>query len=167
MDNFRKFSEPSLPPRKGFYSSLTDEDITDEDYEHAKKVWKSFNMKTVRDYHDLYLKVDVLLLADIMERFREICMENYKLDPAWYYTSPGLAWDACLKVTRVCLDLISDPVMFNFVEKAKRELEEQLEKELEEPMEEKVLEEKKKVEKPKGPTPGMTKMDRPNPCTIS
>ncbi|CAB4021894.1 DNA polymerase, partial [Paramuricea clavata] len=99
---------------------LTDEDITDKDYEHAKKVWKSFDMKTMHDYHDLYLKVDVLLLADIMERFREICMENYELDPAWYYTSPGLAWDACLKMTRIRLDLISDPIMFNFIEKAKR-----------------------------------------------
>ncbi|CAB4011090.1 Hypothetical predicted protein, partial [Paramuricea clavata] len=100
MDDFVKFSEPSLPPQEEFYSSLTDEGITDEDYEHAKKVWKSFDMKSMREYHDLYLKVDVLLLADIMERFREICMENYELDPAWYYTSPGLAWDACLKMTQ-------------------------------------------------------------------
>ncbi|CAB3989585.1 RNA-directed DNA polymerase from mobile element jockey [Paramuricea clavata] len=80
MDNFQKFSEPSLPPQKEFYSSLTDEDITNEDYNHAQKVWKSFDMKTMRDYHDLYLKVDVLLLADIMERFREICMENYRIN---------------------------------------------------------------------------------------
>ncbi|CAB3977324.1 Hypothetical predicted protein [Paramuricea clavata] len=75
MDGFSKFSEPSLPSKEKFFSSLTDENITDEDYEHAQKIWKSFGMKTMRDYHDLYLKTDVLLLADVMERFRGICME--------------------------------------------------------------------------------------------
>jgi hypothetical protein len=79
-------------------------------------VWKTFGMKTMRDYHDLYLKTDVLLLADIMENFRNICKTNYGLDSMWYYTSPGLAWDAALKKTGGCLDLITDTNMYLMVE---------------------------------------------------
>ena len=63
---------------------------------NMQKVWKVFGMKTMRDYHDLYLKTDVLLLADVFEEFRNVCLDNYKLDPAWYYTSPGLSWDTML-----------------------------------------------------------------------
>ena len=63
---------------------------------NMQKVWKVFGMKTMRDYHDLYLKTDVLLLADMFEEFRNVCLDNYKLDPAWYYTSPGLSWDTML-----------------------------------------------------------------------
>ena len=65
-------------------------------------------MKTMGDHHDLYLKTDVLLLADVFEEFRSVCLENYELDPAWYYTSPGLAWDAALKESRVRLHLLTD-----------------------------------------------------------
>ena len=108
MDSFEKLKETKLPPKKGFYSRPSDENISDEDYEHAKKVWKTFNMKTLEDYHKLYNKVDVLLLADVFENFRNICINNYKLDPAHYYTAPGLAWDAALKVTGVNLELLSD-----------------------------------------------------------
>ena len=77
-------------------------------------------MKTFREYHDLYLKTDVLLLADVFENFRNICQNNYDLDPAWYYTSPGLAWKACLKKAGVELDLLSDPDMFLMVEQGIR-----------------------------------------------
>ena len=70
----------------------------------------------MREYHDLYLKTDVILLADVFENFRKVCKENYKLDPAWYYTSPGLAWDAMLKMTGVELDLLSDPQMYLMIE---------------------------------------------------
>jgi hypothetical protein len=84
---------------------LSGEDITDEDYEHAQKVWKAFGCKTFRDYHNLYNTADVLQLADIFESFRDVCIKNYKLDPLWYYTAPGLAWDACLKLTGVSLEL--------------------------------------------------------------
>ena len=86
-----------------FYSKLNDADISDEDHEHAKRVWETFGMKTMREYHDLYLKSDVLLLSDVFENFREVCCNKYGLDPAWYYTAPGLAWDAALKLTRVKL----------------------------------------------------------------
>ena len=77
-------------------------------------------MKTMRDYHNLCLKTDVLLLTDVFENFRDVCIENYKLDPAWYYTSTGLAWDACLKKTKVNLELLNDVDMLLMIEKGIR-----------------------------------------------
>ena len=97
VSSIDKLSETQLPPKDEFYSKLNDEDISDEDYQHAIKVWNKFGCKTIKDYHDLYLKSDVLLLADVFEKFRSTCLKHYNLDPAHYYTSPGLAWDACLK----------------------------------------------------------------------
>ena len=120
MDSFDKFEETELPTQEQFYSLLNDESISDVDYQHAQNVWKTFNMKSMGDYHDLYLKADILLLADVFENFRKTCLEYYKLDPAHYFTSPGLSWDAMLKMTRVRLDLISDVDMYQFVEKGMR-----------------------------------------------
>ena len=120
MDSLERFKENKLPPKEAFYSRLTGEGINDEDYERAKKVWKVFGMKTLQDYHDLYNVTDVLLLADVFENFRNICMENYKLDPAHYFTAPGLAWDACLKITGVELELLSDIDMLLMIEKGIR-----------------------------------------------
>ena len=120
MDCFERLAETSLPPIECWYSKLNDEQISQEDYTHAHKVWDVFGMNTMRDYHDLYLKTDVLLLADVFEEFREVCLDNYQLDPAWYYTSPGLAWDACLKMTRVNLELLHDQDMLLMVEKGIR-----------------------------------------------
>ena len=120
MDSLEKLKETKLPPKEAFYSRLKDEDISDEDYEHAIKVWKTFGMKTLQDYHDLYNETDVLLLADVFENFRDICIKNYKLDPAHYYTAPGLAWDAALKVIKVELELLSDTDMLLMVEKGIR-----------------------------------------------
>ena len=77
-------------------------------------------MKSMRDYHNLYNKTDVLLLADVFENFRKVCKENYKLDPCWYYTAPGLAWDACLKLTKIKLELLTDPDMLLMFEKGVR-----------------------------------------------
>ena len=74
----------------------------------------------MRGYHDLYLESDVLLLADVFENFRNVCLKNYKLDPAWYYTSPGIAWDAALKMTGVELELLTDPDMLLMIEKGVR-----------------------------------------------
>jgi len=67
-------------------------------------------MKSFREYHELYNKADVLVLADIFENFRDVCMTNYGLDPAWYFTSPGLALDAALKITKVKVELLSDVI---------------------------------------------------------
>jgi len=108
VDSIDRLKETELPPKSAFYSKLNDVDISDEDYEHARTVWKEFGRKTLREYHDLYNLSDVLLLADVFENFRDVCIDNYGLDPAWYYTSPGLAWDAALKTTGVELELLSD-----------------------------------------------------------
>jgi len=108
MDSLERLNETQLPSKTAFYSKLNETEISDEDYKHAQTVWKEFGCKTIRDYHNLYNVSDVLLLADIFENFRDVCMDNYKLDPAWYFTSPGLAWDAALKLTGVELELLSD-----------------------------------------------------------
>ena len=120
MDSLEKLKETKLPLKEAFYSRLNDEDISDEDYQHAIKVWKTFKMKTLQDYHDLYNEADVLLLADVFENFRDICIKNYKLDPGHYYTAPGLAWDAALKVTNVELELLTDIDKLLMVEKGIR-----------------------------------------------
>ncbi len=120
MTDFSKLSETSLPPKEAFYSQLNESGISDKDYDHAKKVWSTFNCKTMRDYHDLYLKTDVLLLADVMTEFRKTCKKTYGLDALHYYTSPGLAWDAMLKYTEIELDLISDSDMYLMIEKGIR-----------------------------------------------
>ena len=116
MDSFDKFNETKLPPINEFYSKLYDSNVDKKDYAHAQKVWSHFGFKNMGEYHDLYLKTDVVLLADIFENFRDVCLKNYKLDPAWYYTSPGLSWDALLKKTEIKLDLLSDINMILFVE---------------------------------------------------
>ena len=120
MNSPEKLKETKLPPREAFYSRLNDEGISDENYAHARKVWETFEMKNLEDYHNLYNRVDVLLLADVFENFRDICIKNYKLDPDHYYTAPGLAWDAALKVTEVKLELLSDIDMLLMVEKGIR-----------------------------------------------
>ena len=113
-------SETQLPPKEAFYSKLNDEGISDDKYKHAINVWNTFNCKTIRDYHDFYLKTDVLLLADVFEKFRKTCMEHYQLDPAHFYTSPGLAWEACLKKTGQELQLLTDYDMLLFFERGIR-----------------------------------------------
>ena len=108
VDSIEKFSETQLPPQESFYSKLNDEGISNEDYSHAQKVWDEFQCKTFRDYHDLYNVSDVLILADVFENFRNVCNENYGLDPSHHYTSPGLAWDASLKKKNISLELLND-----------------------------------------------------------
>ena len=82
VDSLERLDETQLPPRSAFYSRLNDSGISKEDYEHAQTVWKEFNCKTLRNYHDLYNVSDVLLLTNIFENFRDVCMQNYELDPA-------------------------------------------------------------------------------------
>ena len=120
MDSFEKLNESSLPPKEVFYSKLTDSHIPDYDYEHAKKVWKAYECETLGDYHDLYLATDTLLLADVFENFRKTCLKHYGLDPAHYYTSPGLSWDALLKYTNIKLELLTDCNMHLFIETGMR-----------------------------------------------
>ena len=117
MDSFEKFNQTELPNKDHFYNILNDPHITDDEYDHAKKVWKTFNIKTMGEYHDLYLVSDVLLLTDVFENFRKTCMQYYKLDPCHYFTSPGLSWDAMLKMTNIKLELMTDIDMFQFIKK--------------------------------------------------
>ena len=120
VNSIKRLKETKLPPKEAFYSKLDEEEISDEDYQHAHNVWNCFNCQTIQDYHDLYLKSDVLLLADVFENFRKICLEHYKLDPCHYYTAPGLAWDACLKKTEQKLQLLTDYDMLMMFEKGIR-----------------------------------------------
>ena len=108
MDDFEKFKKQSLPKKTSFFSRLKQEKISDEDFDHAQRVWKEFELKNMGDFHDLYLKTDVLLLADVMENFRKLCEKHYELDPAHFFTIPGMAWDAMLKITGIELELLKD-----------------------------------------------------------
>ena len=120
VTSIEKLQETKLPPKEAFYSLLYNEEISDEDYQHATNVWNIFNCQTLQDYHDLYLKTDVLLLADVFENFRKTCLNYYELDPCHYYTAPGLAWDACLKLTKRELQLLTDYDMLMMFEKGIR-----------------------------------------------
>ena len=107
MDSFNKFDE-KLPTKEDLFSIMNNEHITDEDYKHAQNAWNTFSLKNMGEHHDLYLKSDILLLADFFENVRKTCLEYYKLDPCHYFTSPGLSWDAMLKMTDIKLELMVD-----------------------------------------------------------
>lgn len=120
VDSWEKLDVQNFPSQEDFYSHLNDNTVSDGDYMHAQKVWSEFNIKCLGEYSDLYLKTDVLLLADVFEAFRDSCLKTYGLDPAHYYTTPGLTWDAMLKYTEVELELITDIDMMMFVERGIR-----------------------------------------------
>lgn len=118
-ESWGKLLEITLPPKEDFYSTLTEEHIKDDEYKFAKDVWAKFNCQTLGEYSDLYLKIDVLLLADVFENFRNLCLSTYNLDPAFYYTAPAISFDAMLKKTTVKLELLSDYDMILAFEKGK------------------------------------------------
>ena len=120
MDSWEKFDETSLLPKEDFYSGLNLEGISDEDYAHAQKVWEVFEINNRGEYHDLYVQSDTLLLADVFENFRNMCLEIYELDPVYFVSAPGLAWQTCLKKTEVKLELITDYDMTLMIEKGIR-----------------------------------------------
>ena len=120
MDSWEKFSEKSLANKESFYSEVNKEDITYKDYAHAQKMWEVFEIKNLGEYHDLYVKIDAFLLANVFEKFRDKCTEIYGLDPSYFYTAPGLAWQACFKKTDVKLELLIDIDMLMMVEKGIR-----------------------------------------------
>ena len=105
VDCMKKLDETTgFPPKEDLYYKLTGEDVTDDDCQHAQTVWKEFIIESMKDYCKWYDLSDVLLLADIFEIFRNICMNHYGLDPAWYFSAPGLDWEATLKITKVHLE---------------------------------------------------------------
>lgn len=116
VDSFERLQETSLPSKKHFYSELNEDEIDDDEYKFALQVWRKFNIKTLGEYSELYLKTDVLLLADVFENFRDTSHNIYKLDPAHYYTAPGLSFDAMLKYTGVEIELLTDVEMLLFIE---------------------------------------------------
>ena len=120
MDNIEKLKDTKPPPQQAFYSKLTGKGINNYNYNHVLNVWKTFKMKTFKEYLELYNITDVLLLADVFENFRDICLKNYGLDPVYYYTAPGLAWDAMLKMTKINLELLSDVDKLLMIEKGIR-----------------------------------------------
>ena len=95
--------------------------INEDDYKQAQKVWEEFGICDLGDYHDLYLRTDVVLLANVYEAFRDTCLKHYKLDPVHFYTSLGLAWKACLKCTGIKLELLTDPDMLLMFERGIRD----------------------------------------------
>ena len=131
MDNFKKFNGEKLPARKHFFSSIKKEKIDEDgkisdghisikDYLACKKIWGKFKMKNMGDYHDHYLKNDLLLLADVFEKFTDTCLKYYGLDSCHYFSSPGLSWDAMLKMTGIKLEKISNIGKYLFIEKGLR-----------------------------------------------
>ncbi|KYN02845.1 hypothetical protein ALC62_06325, partial [Cyphomyrmex costatus] len=117
IDCSEKLNESSLPSCESFYSSLTDATVSEDDYAYAVNVWQRFSIQTLGEYSDLYLKTDVLLLADVFENFRDSCVASYGLDPAYYYTLPGFTRDAMLNHTGVKFELLTDIDMVMFVER--------------------------------------------------
>ena len=120
IDSWKRFDEKTIPPKEAFYSKLNLENITDKDYKHVKEVWEAFEIKSLGEYHDLYVQCDTFLLSDLFENFRNKCIEIYELDPAHFLSAPGLAWQACLKKTKVELELLADIDMLLMVEKETR-----------------------------------------------
>ena len=106
--------------KKYFDSKLNLEDITDKDYVHAQKVFEELKLRNLGDYHDLCVQSGTLLLADVFENFRNKCTEIYELDPAHFLSSPGLAWQACLKETEVELELLTNIDMLLMAQKGTR-----------------------------------------------
>ena len=120
MDNWERFNETSLPSKESFYSNLNMEDIDDIDYRHGNNVFNRFKLNNLGDCHVLYVQSDTLLLADVFENFRDMCLKEYELDPAHFLSLPGLAWQACLKKNNIELELLTDYDMLLMVEKGIR-----------------------------------------------
>jgi len=125
IDDISKFELTELPSQKDFYDDLSNDECSDKDYSHAQNVWKAARCENFGDYHDLYLKTDVHLLADVFENFRRFAHKTYGLDPTYYYTMPGLSWGALFNFKdknglKPQLELISDPDIYMAFESSLR-----------------------------------------------
>ena len=119
MNSFKKFNENKLPNKSKFFSSLKDCGINEKEYQKTINVWNVYEIKHLGEYHDLYLKTDVLLLCDVFERFSKTCLEYYYLDSSYYFSSLRLSWDVMLKMTKIKLQ-IDDIDIHLFIEKGMR-----------------------------------------------
>ena len=120
LSSAEKFNETELPPIEKFFSKLTSKSLDAETYDRLKTIWSVFGCKNIGDFHDIYLRTDVILLTAIFENFRKMSMEEFKLDPAHFFSAPGLSWMAALKVTRVSMDFIKDIDMMLMIERGIR-----------------------------------------------
>ena len=120
MDDWSRFDEEKLPDESDFYSGLNMEEISGIDYRNAEKVFNKFNIKNLGEYHDLYVQSDTLLLADVFDNFRSMCIKVYGLNPVSSFSAPVLAWQACLKKTSVKVEIITDVDMLLMIEKGIR-----------------------------------------------
>ena len=120
FDNEDKLNYTGVLNQNDFYDNLNKKSISDDDYKLYQKIWYEFEFKEFKEYYSLYLKLDVLLLTDIVIHYKNTCLETYGLDPFWFITSPGLSWNAMLKSTKVELELIQDSTMFHFIKNAIR-----------------------------------------------
>ena len=107
MNSWERSNETLLPPKKPFYSELSLEDIKDKDYLHPQKVWEEFEIRSLGEYHDLYVQTDTLLFADVYEKFRDKCIEIYGVGPSYFLSAPGLAWQTCFKKNKCKFRIIN------------------------------------------------------------
>ena len=112
-----KFEETKLPNREDFTNDLTKKEISDEDWDFIRDLWKTFDLQNLGELHNLYMECDVILLSDVMEGFKKFYLEKYRLDPAHFNTSPGLSWSACLLLTKQKLEIPTDPKMHLFFDR--------------------------------------------------
>ena len=120
LDTFEKLLEEELPTIDHFFNKLTVSEICQEDYQKALLAFNHFKCKNLGEYADLYLKIDVLLLADVFENFRSTLMSTHSLDPAHFVSLPSYTWECCLKYTGVELELLSDLDQIMFIERSIR-----------------------------------------------
>ena len=115
FDNTKKYNEQKLPNKEEFFNKINNKNISDDDYTHAKNVFEKFKCKNLLDYSILYLKTDICHLSDVFQKFSDFAYETYNLDPRHSYKLPGFSWEAMLELTKIELELISDPDMYLFL----------------------------------------------------
>ena len=115
FDNTKEYNEQKLPNKEEFFNKINNKNISDEDYNHAKNVFEKFKCENLLDYSILYLKSDICHLSDVFQKFSKFAYETYELDPRHSFTLPGFSWQSMLKMTKIELELISDPDMYLFL----------------------------------------------------
>ena len=115
FDEKEKYHETELPRKGKFFNKLNNKDISNDEYEHALNVFKTFKCKNLLEYSELYLKTDICHLSDVFQKFSDFAYKTYNLDPRHSYTLPGFSWESMFKMTKIELQLISDSDMYLFL----------------------------------------------------